>query len=194
MKKALAYVIVLGILLAGVASCGRGAKVIPRGKFAEVYADLFMADVWMTFNPDAKTKADTSKFYEYVLNNRGYTTEDYLKSVDYYLNDPDRYAKILKQASVILDRQERAIRKAALIEAEEEDALRRRREYNPDVLLYKTLFEKEVLPDTIFMKTDKYGRIFPEPVLPDSLWRGPGMTVAPDTLKTTTEKTTGSPS
>ena len=112
MKKALAYVIVLGILLAGVASCGRGAKVIPRGKFAEVYADLFMADVWMTFNPDAKTKADTSKFYEYVLNNRGYTTEDYLKSVDYYLNDPDRYAKILKQASVILDRKERAIRKA----------------------------------------------------------------------------------
>ena len=194
MRKALAYVIVLGILLAGVSSCGHRTKVIPRGKFAEVYADLFLSDAWITSNPDAKTKADTSKYYEYVLNNRGFTTEDYLKSVDYYLNDPDRYARILKQASVILDRQERAIRKAVLAELAEDEARSKRRMYNPDVLLYSTLFEEAVIPDTISIKTDKYGRIFPEPVLPDSLWRGPGMTVAPDTLKTTTEKTDGLPS
>lgn len=183
MGKAWAYVLLLGVLLAGAPSCSHRAKVIPRAKFAEVYADLFLGDVWMTFNPDVKAKADTSRFYEYVLNSRGYTTEDYLRSVDYYMNDPDRYAKILKQTRAILDREERAIRKAAQAEADKEEMFLKIQSYNPDFLLYDTLFEEEVIPDTIFIKTDEYGRMLPEPVLPDSLWRGPGMTVSRDTVK-----------
>ena len=188
MAKFWAYVLLLGALLTGLPSCDRGAKVIPRSKFAEVYADLFMADVWMTQNPDERGKADTTRFYEYILNKRGYTTEDYLRSVEYYLDDPERYSKILKQASAILDRQERSVSRLVEAETSEEEMVSKRREYQPEFLLFSTLFEKDVLPDTICIKTDKYGRMLPEPVLPDSLWRGPGLTIARDTLKTVTEK------
>ena len=47
--------------------------------------------------------ADTSLVYEPILNKYGYTTEDYVRSVDVYMDDPERYSRILRETGVILN-------------------------------------------------------------------------------------------
>lgn len=84
-------------------ACGREGKVIPKGKMAEIYADMFVADQWITQNYRASRTADTTVVYEAVFRKYGYDSEDYRASVEHYIQDPDRYARILRHTVVLLD-------------------------------------------------------------------------------------------
>lgn len=106
MKKVL-----LGIIVAfAVISCSsKGAgKVIPRKVLAEIYADMFVADQWTNSSSRLlKRTIDTTVIYEPIFQKYGYTADDYIASVDYYLYDPVRYERILQNAlDIILARQE----------------------------------------------------------------------------------------
>lgn len=80
-------------------SCGNRGRVIPADKFADIYADMFLADQWLKNNFQQKKIADTTLFYEPIFNEYGYTLVDYDASVKYYLKKPAKYSKILKKAS-----------------------------------------------------------------------------------------------
>ena len=84
-------------------SCGREGKVIPKQKMAEIYADMFVADQWLAQNYKASRTADTTMVYESVFRKYGYDSDDYRASVNYYIQDPDRFARILRQTVIILD-------------------------------------------------------------------------------------------
>lgn len=106
MKKVL-----LGIIVAfAVLSCSSkgGGKVIPRKVLAEIYADMFVADQWTNSSSRIlKRTIDTTMIYEPIFQKYGYTVDDYIASVDYYLYDPLRYERILQNAlDIILARQE----------------------------------------------------------------------------------------
>jgi hypothetical protein len=104
MKSRVAHIIALCAVLSFLAGCSCGGpRVIPRGKMAEIYADMLIADQWVLDNPGTRSKADTSLVYEPIFNSYGYTTEDYRASVGYYMKDPERYAKILRSTTDILD-------------------------------------------------------------------------------------------
>ena len=104
MKFRVAHILALCAVLSFLAGCScRGPKVIPRGKMAEIYADMLVADQWVLGNPGIRTKADTSLVYEPIFNSYGYTTEDYRASVGYYMKDPERYSRILRSTTEILD-------------------------------------------------------------------------------------------
>ena len=84
-------------------SCGRKEdKVIPRSKLAEIYAEMMLVDQWIMNNPGNRHIADTSLVYEPVLERYGYTSADYRKSVDVYMNDPERFSRILRTTAEIL--------------------------------------------------------------------------------------------
>ena len=89
--------------LLSAASCSRDGRVIPKKKMAEIYADMFVADQWIGQNYKASRVADTSLFYESVLQRYGYTSEDYRKSVGHYMADPDRFARILRRTVLVLE-------------------------------------------------------------------------------------------
>ena len=76
---------------------------IPRKKLAKIYADMFMADQWIQQNYTVSKVADTSQVYEAIFEDYGYSSDDYRKSVAYYIQDPDRFARILRQTVSILD-------------------------------------------------------------------------------------------
>lgn len=104
MKRAGLYILVVTVLVSGLCSCNRSKGIIPRAKFSKIYAELFLADAWLSSaSPDARVKADTTAFYEPVFKKYGFTTADYLTSVEYYLNDPERFGKIIKKAHHMLD-------------------------------------------------------------------------------------------
>lgn len=91
-------------MLLCMAGCGSRGRVIPKGTMAKIYADMFIADQWLRDHQDARTKADTTLFFEPVFAKYGYSKKDYVASVDEYVKAPDQHAKILHKASKIIDK------------------------------------------------------------------------------------------
>ena len=88
------------LLLAG---CNeKDGKVIPRGTLAEIYAEMLVVDQWIANDLSLKRQADTSFVYAPILEKYGYTPDDYRKSVDHYMHDPERYSRILRTSAEIL--------------------------------------------------------------------------------------------
>ena len=106
--------IVLAVLVSAVClcSCGRDGKVIPRSKLSRIYAEMFLADAWLnTASMETKERADTMAFYEPIFEKYGYTVEDYWASVSYYLQDPDRFSRILNKSNAMLETEFNALEK-----------------------------------------------------------------------------------
>lgn len=97
-------------------SCNQ-TTIIPRGKMAHIYAEMLVVDQWLLEHARFRTQADTSLVYEPIFESYGYTTEDYRASVEYYMNDPERYSRILRSTSDIL---EKKIEELKLIKAKED--------------------------------------------------------------------------
>ena len=91
MKRSLNIFCIIILALAA-SSCSRGPRVIPRGKMARIYAEMLVTDQWINSTPSVKRMADTSLVYEPILEKYGYTTEDYRRSVEVYMDDPERYS------------------------------------------------------------------------------------------------------
>ena len=85
-------------------SCGKdeGAKVIPRAKLSRIYAEMLVTDQWITSTPGIRMVADTSLVYQPILEKYGYTVEDYVASVDAYMDDPERFSRILRKSGEII--------------------------------------------------------------------------------------------
>ena len=93
-------------------SCsGEKDKVIPRAKLAEIYAEMFVIDQWLVMNPSARKVADTTLVYQPILEKYGYTAADYRKSIDKYMDDPERYSRILRTSAQILEKQIKVLEK-----------------------------------------------------------------------------------
>lgn len=121
MKKRALVVLVVAIL-ACICSCSKGGRVIPRSKLAKIYAEMYVVDAWLDTAPyEVRRTADTLLVYEPIFRKYGFTTEDYRASVSYYLQDPDRFSRILKKTSHILkdDIEELRDEQEALIKLEE---------------------------------------------------------------------------
>lgn len=95
---------VFAVLLIIVSCSGDNGKVIPRSKLAEIYAEMFMTDQWIISTPGVRQIADTSLVYEPILEKYGYTSADYRKSVDRYMDDPERFSRILRTTGKLLDK------------------------------------------------------------------------------------------
>lgn len=104
MKNVLKYVSVLLAVVCAFVSCRREGKVIPRSRMAEIYAEMFVADQLIAQDASLRRTADTTLVYEPIFQKYGYTSDDYRASVEYYIKDPDRYARILRNTGVILEK------------------------------------------------------------------------------------------
>lgn len=94
---------VLAALLLCFACSDDESKVIPRGKMAKIYAEMLVMDQWAVSDSRLRQKADTSLIYEPIFEKYGYDGEDYRASVEYYMNDPERFSRILRESADILD-------------------------------------------------------------------------------------------
>lgn len=86
-----------------VCGCGRRGRVIPKDTMADIYAEMFVADQWLTDHPYARRTADTTFFYNPIFKKYGYTFRDYDKSLKYYIHRPDKFAKVMNRVDEILE-------------------------------------------------------------------------------------------
>ena len=111
MKALLKHILPLLAVLV-FASCKKDeAEVIPRGKMADIYAEMLMTDQWISSTPGVRMIADTSLVYEPILQKYGYDKYDYIKSIDHYMNDPERFSRILRSSGEKLEKRLKELRK-----------------------------------------------------------------------------------
>ena len=123
------------------ASCGGGERVIPRSKLAEIYAEMFITDQWILGTTGVRRQADTSLVYEPILEKYGYTSADYRKSVEKYMDDPERFSRILRTSASILQKKLDVLKKLK----EEQDLIKARQ-----LLLFELKYESDFRAEEFF--------------------------------------------
>ena len=148
MRKAAAHIIAVLVLLLCAAGCGgRRGRVIPANTMAEIYAQMFLADQWLADHQSSRRTADTTQFYGAVFKEYGYTFRDYDRSVNYYLDHPQKYTKLLEKSAGIID----AKLKPLKAEKDRRDAIKKIEEYLRKHSLPQMDFAEDTLlwaPDT----------------------------------------------
>ena len=137
MKRSLKYIIlILASVLVLVPSCKKdGARVIPRSKLAKIYAEMLVTDQWIITTPKVRNIADTSLVYDPILEKYGYTPDDYQRSIMYYLNDPERFSRILRTSAQLL-----------------EDEIAVMRKEQARILRYKSLMQSLTIPELVLFQ------------------------------------------
>ena len=89
--------VILAVLLW--ASCQKGPKLISRDEMVGISQEMLIQDWIIRKDRDIRQQADSSLVYEGIFQKYGYNTDDYLYSLNYYLRDPERMAKIMGEVS-----------------------------------------------------------------------------------------------
>ena len=171
-------------LLAGLVSCSRGPKIIPADKLSAMYEEMFLLDQWIRTDAKMGRVADTSLVYQPILEQYGFTPEDYYYSVEYYLTEPAEFADIFQTVKNRLQR-----RLDELTAAEEgisqREAYRRAIEARTDFRRARIFDFGDTLDLTrkVSVVWDSLGISVVERVLPDTLYTGPVFHLR-DTVKT----------
>lgn len=94
------HILSLSVLLFPL-SCGDKAP-ISREDMSRIYADLFLEDQWLDLHPEYRYPSDTLLAYAPVFEKYGYSPEEFSRSMEFYLRDPERYSRMLQESSKIL--------------------------------------------------------------------------------------------
>lgn len=138
---------------------------------AHIYADMFLADKQLRKDGQLRRIADTSRVYEAIFEKYGYTLEDYNASQEKYILDARRYVKILKKSVTILEKENRILKeeKARL------DAILMAKEGVLRFAPYRIyLLDTIACADSLLLFDFQQGL--------DTIFNGPGIIVAADTL------------
>lgn len=112
MKLTFRHILCLLAAVILISSCSKEeGKVIPRGKLAKIYAEMLMVDQWIQDSPSIRYIADTTLVYDPVLEKYGYSKLDYVHTVDVYLNDPERFSRVWRSTSEILEKRHAELKK-----------------------------------------------------------------------------------
>ena len=85
--------------------------IIPKKKLAAIHADMFMFDQYVGADNSMKRFTDTCAVYKPLLRSYGYTSEDYYRSVDYYLENIRDMEDVLDMTEKILNKRKARILK-----------------------------------------------------------------------------------
>lgn len=187
MRKGLLNILAMCIILALSVSCSDKARVIPRQTMSEIYAEMFIADQWVSSDYKLRRMADTTLIYGGIFDKYGYTVSDYRYSLKHYMEDPDRYARILKQSTLIIEGRIRDLKK----EKERLQAIYDSKEatdrFIPERIFFLSgLANRDLLTvDSLSFYIDSTGGQFCFDVQKgyDTLFAGPRLVVLKDTVK-----------
>ena len=94
--KRCTLLMMLGALL--LSSCSSAP--IPQKKMMNIYYEMFTIDPLISGAPDLRAQTDSMSVYGGILERHGYTVENYLDAVDYYLKKPEAFARMMKKVQM----------------------------------------------------------------------------------------------
>ena len=108
--------LILTAALLCLSSCRDRKDIIPKDTMSKIYYDIYMTDEAVDANYGLRRMADTMRIYEPIFNKYGYTTEDYNRSVNFYLERPDKFEDVFEDTKTMLEKRKAELN--AILEAE----------------------------------------------------------------------------
>ena len=108
--------LILTAALLCLSSCRDRKDIIPKGTMSKIYYDIYMTDEAVDANYGLRRMADTMRIYEPIFNKYGYTTDDYNRSVDFYLERPDKFEDVFEDTKTMLEKRKAELN--SILEAE----------------------------------------------------------------------------
>ena len=90
-------------------SCADRPKLIPADTLSDIYAQMYVSDQWLMKNHRARVTADTTLFYDGILQDFGYDFKDYDYSVRKYLENPEKMKKIFERTRECLEKRRKEL-------------------------------------------------------------------------------------
>ncbi|MDD4293470.1 MAG: DUF4296 domain-containing protein, partial [Bacteroidales bacterium] len=81
-------------------SCGESR--IPKQKLSKIIAEIYISDRYINTNQELVRAVDSSFLYEPIFNKYGYTTKDFIYTMNYYVEQPAKLRAIYLGAKQIL--------------------------------------------------------------------------------------------
>lgn len=149
--------IILSIII--FTSCGEDK--IPKQKMSKIIAEIYITDRYINSNYELVRAMDSSFLYEPIFKKYGYSTKEFMNTIDYYVERPAKLKTIYLTAKQILE-DEMAIASAEL-----------QRERSRDSIV--AIVEKTVMPGDSKKITDSQTRSLRWIYLPDRMpkWDSP---------------------
>ena len=108
MNKKLLLTFLCGCLLW---ACSSENGIIPERVMAKIYRDIYLTDQYISTSLQSQQAADTLRVYESICNKYGYTSADFVHSVNHHLQQPATFADLLKPAYAELKKKENELEK-----------------------------------------------------------------------------------
>ena len=90
-------------------SCHKGPERIPRGDMEDIMHDVLLQDQYLKVTSAPKRLTDTTLVYEGIFEKYGYNTDDFLFSLEYYLEDPSRMEKLMENVEERLSKESKVV-------------------------------------------------------------------------------------
>ena len=103
-------------------SCRQERGIIPEDVMSKIYYDMYMTDEAIKSDNRLRRMTDTLLVYEPIFRRYGYTSEDYTRSVGYYLEHTDIYQEIFERTGQMMEKREAELK--AILEAESNTPVR----------------------------------------------------------------------
>ena len=108
--------IILTAALLCLSSCREKESIIPKDIMSQIYYDIYMTDEAVDVNYRLRRMADPMRVYEPIFNRYGYTTEDYNRSVNFYMERPDKFEDVFEETKTMLEKRKAELN--SILEAE----------------------------------------------------------------------------
>ena len=82
---------------------------IPLDTLRDVYVDMLLADQWIREDRSLPRVADTSYVYRPILRRHGISEEEFIKSVNFYMENPSGFAEMFDDVAEVLRNRKREI-------------------------------------------------------------------------------------
>lgn len=104
------------VLLLCLVAVSCGPRRIARGDMENIMTDILIQDQQIKSDRSLRQAADTSLVYEGIFEAYGYDTDDFLYSMEYYLQDPSRMEKIMGKVADKLEAEVKVAEKEVELE------------------------------------------------------------------------------
>ncbi len=113
-------IFILSLLLTAI-SCAPRAD-IPVKRMIEIYYEIALLDQYVDNYPEMRTQSDSMRVYAPLLDKYGYTEEEFINSIHFYLRDPESFLRIIESVNQKLGEREQYL--AGLQQTEDFEEIR----------------------------------------------------------------------
>ncbi len=98
-------ILFISLVLLAAFSCHRGPRRIGEADMKNIFYEMLLQEQYVKTHSEIRKQADTSLMYAAIFEKYGYNTDDYILSLNYYMEEPGRMEDIMGSVAARLEKE-----------------------------------------------------------------------------------------